>query len=310
VSYAKRYLPWIALVAVWILWGSTYLAIRVAVETIPPFLMVGTRYVIAGMLLGALQYAFAKEKPSFPTMRELRRLAITGVLLLVIGNGILSLAETRIPSGTAALILASTPIFMLIFEAIRVRKMMSWASIAGLLIGSAGMFLLVGDQSGAGNMFFAVLILVGSISWALGTIYSRTTQHHHALSAPLEMTIGGVIAILTGLALGEAGHLSIAAVSAQSLYGMLWLITGGAMAGYTAYSFVLRTLPAATVSTYGYVNPIVAVILGATILHEPVTWNVLAGGAAVILSVVVILVGNRKNPSEDVSMDLAEDAVA
>jgi drug/metabolite transporter (DMT)-like permease len=310
VSQVKRYLPWIALVAVWILWGSTYLAIRVAVETIPPFLMIGTRYMIAGILLGAIQYALAKTKPAMPTPSELKRITIMGVLLLVIGNGMLSFAETRIPSGTAALILASTPILMLIFEAIRVRQMMSWASIAGLLIGSAGMVLLVGQQHGAANVFMAVLILVGSTSWALGTIYSRTTQNHYALSAPLEMTIGGAIAVLVGLALGEASHLSVAAISAESVWGMLWLITGGAMAGYTAYTFILRTLPAATVSTYGYVNPIVAVILGATILHEPVTWSELAGGAAVILSVVVILVGNRSKPAQDVSMDLAEDAVA
>jgi drug/metabolite transporter (DMT)-like permease len=110
VSSIKRYFPWIALIAVWILWGSTYLAIRVAVETIPPYLMVGTRYIIAGILLGALQYALAKEKPKMPTLHELRRIAITGILLLVIGNGILCLAETRIPSGISALIVASVPI--------------------------------------------------------------------------------------------------------------------------------------------------------------------------------------------------------
>ena len=113
----------------------------------------------------------------------------------------------------------------------------------------------------------------------------------------------------SGLALGEASHLSFAAISAQSIWGMLWLITGGAMAGYTAYTYIVHNLPASTVATYGYVNPIVAVILGAAVLHEPVTWSVIAGGAAVILSVVVILVGNRRKENEDVSMDLAEDAV-
>ncbi len=309
MSSIKRYFPWIALVAVWILWGSTYLAIRVAVETIPPYLMVGTRYIIAGVLLGTLQYAFAKNKPAMPTLRELRRIAITGVLLLVIGNGILCLAETRIPSGISALIVASVPIWMLIFESIRTRVMMSWASIAGLLIGSVGMIVLVGQQSGRTNVLYATLILVGSVAWALGSIYSRSTKNHHPLTAPLEMTIGGFVAVGVGLALGEASHLSFAAISAQSLYGMLWLITGGALAGYTAYTYIVHNLPASTVATYGYVNPIVAVILGAAVLHEPVTWSVIAGGAAVILSVVVILVGNRRKETRDVSMDLAEDAV-
>jgi drug/metabolite transporter (DMT)-like permease len=310
VSPVKRYLPWIALVAVWILWGSTYTAIRVAVETIPPYLMVGTRYIIAGILLGALQWAFLKTKPSMPTPAQLGRIAITAVLLLVIGNGILCLAETRVPSAVAALIVASTPIWMLIFESIRTRTMMSWASIAGLLIGSAGMVVLVGQQSGSANLFYAVLILLGSIAWALGSIYSRGTSNHHPLTAPLEMLAGGFIAVIVGFALGEGSHFSFAAVTAQSVWGMVWLITGGAMAGYTAYSYIVRTLPASTVATYGYVNPIVAVILGAVVLHEPVTLTVIAGGAAVILSVVVILLGNRRKQDEDISMDLAEDAVA
>ena len=203
MSSVKRYFPWIALVAVWILWGSTYLAIRVAVETIPPYLMVGTRYIIAGILLGALQYALAKQKPAMPTLRELRRIAITGILLLVIGNGILCLAETRIPSGISALIVASVPIWMLIFESIRTRTMMSWASIAGLLIGSVGMIVLVGQQSGQTNVLYATLILVGSVAWALGSIYSRTTKNHHPLTAPLEMTIGGFVAVGVGTRAGR-----------------------------------------------------------------------------------------------------------
>jgi drug/metabolite transporter (DMT)-like permease len=309
VGTVKKYLPWIALGAVWILWGSTYLAIRVAVETLPPYLMVGTRYVIAGVLLGALQWAFAKQKPSMPTRKELGRIAVTAVLLLVIGNGLLCFTETRVPSGIAALLVASVPIWMLVLESIRLRTMMSWASVAGLLAGSAGMVLLVGEQSRSANAFYAVLILIGSFAWALGTIYARGTEHHHPLSAPLEMSIGGAVAVVVGLLIGEAQHFSLAAVSAQSIYGMLWLITGGAMAGYTAFAFIVRTLPAPTVATYGYVNPIVAVILGAAVLHEPVTWNVVAGGAAVILSVVIILVGNRRKQVEE-DLLLAEDAVA
>ena len=290
----RRYLPWIALIAIWFLWGSTYLAIRVAVETLPPYLMIGTRYAIAGALLLGLHWGLARRgrKPPLPSPRQLLHVAVTGVLLLTIGNGLLAVAETRVDTSIAALLLASTPIWMLIMEAIRVRKPISGAAIAGLVVGSAGIALLVGGPSGRADLFYSVLILASAFSWALGSVYARGAEHH-PLAAPFEMLAGGGLAVVVGLCLGEASHLALAHVSLQSWLGMLWLITGGAMAGYTAFAYAVRTLPAATVSTYAYVNPVVAVILGVTFLHEPVTWNLVAGGAAVLLSVVVILWGDR-----------------
>jgi drug/metabolite transporter (DMT)-like permease len=307
MTSARRYLAWISLVAVWVLWGSTYLAIRVGVETLPPYLMIGVRYVIAGALLYAIHYALAPKfrKPSLPSPRQFAHIAVTGVLLLVIGNGLLAVSETRVPSGLSALLLASTPIWMLVLEAIRVRKPIGFTSIAGMVIGSIGIALLVGEPAG-GNAFYAIVILFSGFAWALGSVYARGTEHH-PLAAPLEMLVGGVLSVIVGSALGEWSRLSLAAVSPQSWMGMLWLITGGALAGYTAYAFVVRTLPAATVSTYSYVNPVVAVILGATLLHEPVTWNILAGGTAVVASVVVILLGNRR-PERETCNALAEDA--
>src|SRR5579862_2735008 len=215
---ARRYLPWLALVAVYILWGSTYSAIRVGVETIPPYLMIGVRYIIAGVLLYGIQYAIASPKPKLPGRKELLRIAVTGILLLVLGNGLLSFAETRVPSSIAALLVATMPIFMLVLEALRTRTMLSSSSIAGLIIGSAGVVMLVGEQSGHANALYAGLILFGSFAWALGTIFARGSAHH-PLTAPLEMTFGGIVAVGVGLALGEANHFVIAQVSAQSLYG-------------------------------------------------------------------------------------------
>jgi len=291
---ARRYLPWIALVAIWFLWGSTYLAIRVGVETIPPYLMIGVRYMIAGILLFALMRALAPRdrKPPLPSPKQVAHIAITGVLLLTIGNGLLSVSETRVDTSIAALLTASTPIWMLLLEALRVRKPISTASIAGLIVGTLGIGLLVGAPSGQADLFYTMLLLLSAFSWALGSVYARATEHH-PLAAPIEMFIGGALAAIVGLCLGEASHLDLARISLQSWLGMLWLITGGAMAGYTAFAFAVRTLPAATVATYCYVNPVVAVLLGVTFLHEPLTWSVAAGGAAVIASVVVILVGNR-----------------
>jgi drug/metabolite transporter (DMT)-like permease len=259
--------------------------------------MIGTRYIIAGLLLYAIQYAIASPKPTLPRRNDLVRIAITGVLLLVLGNGLLAFAETRVPSGIAALLVATMPIFMLVLEALRTRTMMSLSSIAGLVIGSAGVVLLVGEQSGHANGLYAGLILFGSFAWAFGTIFARETKHH-PLTAPLEMTFGGIVAVIVGLVLGEANHFTLAQVTPQSWYGMLWLITGGAMVGYTAFSFIVRTLPAPVVATYAYVNPVVAVILGVLLLREPVAWNVVLGGVAVVASVVVILVGNRRLENE------------
>ncbi len=283
-------LAWISLAIVYLVWGSTYLGIRVAVTTLPPYLMTGTRFLIAGALLFGLQWLAAKEKPALPSRAELLRIAIVAVSLIVVGNGLLCVAETRVESGTSALLLASTPIWMLLLDAMLARKAPAAPAVGGVLLGTAGIALLVGKGAGHADLLFAGIILVASIFWAAGSIYARGSEHR-AITASLEMTIGGAISIVVGLLLGEGSHLRIAAISGPSLWGMAWLITAGAMLGYSAYAYAVRTLPTTTVATYGYVNPVVAVILGALILREPVTWNIVAGGAAVIASVVLILLG-------------------
>jgi drug/metabolite transporter (DMT)-like permease len=291
-------LSWISLAAVYLLWGSTYLGIRVAVATIPPYLMTGTRYVVAGALLFALQWIFSKEKPSLPSRAEMRRIAVIATLLLPIGNGLLCVGETRVATGTAALLIASSPIFMVGLDAVAARTVPSLISIGGILLGSIGIVALVSERPGHADALMAVLILISSFSWALGSVYARGRSEHHPLTASLEMLVGGALSVVVGLAIGEAAQLRLAAISPVSLWGMAWLIVGGAMVGYTAFAYAVRTLPTATVATYGYVNPVVAVILGAALLHEPVTWRLLTGGAAVIASVVLILIGNRRAAQE------------
>jgi drug/metabolite transporter (DMT)-like permease len=297
VTRRNRALPWVALIVVYLVWGSTYLGIRVAVTTIPPYLMTGFRYLIAGSLLFAWQWFASKEKPVMPSRAQLVHIAIAAVLLLVVGNGLLCVAETRVESGTSALLLASTPIWMLLLAALQARRAPHGAEIAGIVLGAAGIAALVGKSAGHADAFFASIILIAALSWALGSVYVRG-KDHRPITASLEMSAGGLLCIVVGLLAGEASHLRIQAISAASLWGMSWLITGGAMIGYTAYAYAVRTLPTATVATSGYVNPVVAVILGAIVLHEPVTWNVLAGGAAVIVAVVLILVGGRRMTEE------------
>jgi drug/metabolite transporter (DMT)-like permease len=297
---APKALPWISLVVVYFVWGSTYLGIRVAVESIPPYLMTGCRYVIAGTLLFGLQWLFAKQKPAFPNRGQMLRIVITAVLLLVIGNGLLCMVETRVESGTAALLIASTPIWMMLLDALRARRVPSLVAIAGMIVGTAGIVALVGKSASRADVLLSALLLVASLSWAAGSIYASGGKHH-PLTASLEMTLGGIFSSIVGLALGEAEHFKLAAVTEQSIWGMLWLITAGAMLGYSAYAYAVRTLPALTVATYAYVNPIVAVILGLLILREPVTWNVVAGGAAIVVSVVLVLLGSPKTAEEAVA---------
>ena len=293
-------LPWIALFVVYLVWGSTYLGIRVAVASIPPYLMTGCRYIIAGLLLFALQWLFTKEKPPMPTREQLARIAITAVLLLVIGNGLLCVVETRQQSSTSALLIASTPIWMVLLDSLRARRMPGAVAIAGMVVGTAGIVALVGKSPSHSDALLSALLLLASLSWAVGSIYASDGKHH-PFTAALEMTMGGFFSLAVGLALGEAAHFTLATITAQSLWGMLWLITAGAMLGYTAYAYVVRTLPAPTVATYAYVNPIVAVILGVLILREPVTWHIVAGGAAIVASVVLILLGSRKTAEEAVA---------
>jgi drug/metabolite transporter (DMT)-like permease len=302
VTRRSNALPWISLVAVYLLWGSTYLGIRVAVATIPPYLMLGVRYMIAGGLLFGLQWLTAKEKPAMPRREGLVQIAVTSVLLLVIGNGFLCIAETRVESGTSALLVATMPIWLLLIDALLARKAPSIWAIVGVALGTAGIATLVGKGSGHANLFFASLLVVGSISWAGGSIYARG-KDHGPLTAALEMFIGGLFCTLVAIALGEASHLDVAAISPASTWGMLWLITGGAMVGYSAFAYAVRTLPTPTVATYAYVNPVVAVILGAILLHESITWNIVLGGAAVVASVLVILIGNRQAAEELTASD-------
>lgn len=293
----RRALPWIALIVVYFVWGSTYLGIRVAVATIPPYLMTGCRWIVAGGLLFAIQWLTAMQTRQLPSRAEVGRAAVTAVLLIVGGNGLLCVAEQHVESGTAALIIAGTPIWMVLIDGIFERKMPNRSVIAGLIVGTAGTIVLVGNLSRGGDALYALLILLASLSWALGSVYARG-KPHRTFTASLEMLVGGALSIAVGLAVGEWSHVRIAAISPASLWGMLWLITAGAMLGYSAYAYAVRTLPTATVATYAYVNPVVAVVLGTLILRERISSTLLAGGAAIVVSVVLILTGSRQTSEE------------
>jgi drug/metabolite transporter (DMT)-like permease len=297
-------LPWVSLFTVWILWGSTYLGIRVAVETIPPFLMAGVRYLIAGSLLSGAMLLWRRELLAQLRAPQWRSLATTAFLLLGIGNGFLCYAEMTVHSGIAAIVVATVPIWMVVIASVLSRSRITLGSSIGLVLGTIGIAALAGVPGGGVPLVPTLLMLFGSFSWALGSVYARrhAEMRVNPIIPALEMFIGGIILVIMGLATGEAAHFHLRAVTAASADGFLWLVGPGAFVGYTAYNYAVRTLPTHIVATYGYVNPIVAVALGAWLLHEPITLNVILGGAAIVLAVVAILKSpaNAKRNHSDV----------
>jgi drug/metabolite transporter (DMT)-like permease len=284
-------MPWVALVTVWIVWGSTYLGIRVAVETIPPLLMAATRFLVAGGLLFAIAWVRLAPAERRVTWTHLRSVFIVGGLLLTGGNGGVSVAETTLASGLAALIVATVPAWMVIINAVATRTRPTRAVIVALVLGAAGVAVLMGGPGGELDIGAAGIVLVASVLWAAGTIYARSAPlpRDLLLTTSLEMLAGGLLLLVLGLAAGELPQLDLAAVSLRSAVGLVWIIGAGAMVGFTAYIYANSKLSSETVGTYAYVNPVVAVVLGALIDQEPVTASVLVGGAIIVCSVVIIV---------------------
>jgi drug/metabolite transporter (DMT)-like permease len=304
-------LAWVALIGVWFLWGSTYIGIRYAVETIPPFLMAGSRYVLAGSILLAVLALSRRTIPRIPR-RQLLSTAIAGGAMLLGGNGLLSFGEQHLHSGVAALLVATVPLVMIVESGLVRHRGIAGRSIVAIVLGTAGVLILVGTPGSAINYGSAAIVLVGSFFWASGSIYATIGEmpSDPLLSTGLQMFFGGLLLTCAAVGTGEVASFHIAAVTTTSFLGWLWLIGPGAIVGFSAYSYSLQNLPTSTVATYAYVNPVVAVILGAAIGDQPLTVGLLVGGTAVILAVAVTLVKRRERvPEASVSAEgLAEIA--
>ncbi|TDD70289.1 EamA family transporter [Jiangella aurantiaca] len=305
---------WAALIVVYVVWGSTYLAIRVVVEAdIPPFLGMGLRFLVAGLLLlGFLRLRHGRERIRVGR-RELRGAAVMGLLLLVLGNGMVAVAEQTVPSGLAALIVGAISLwFVLLQVAGGIRPpALTWA---GVLIGLAGVAVISLPRGGIEGVeaWGVGILLLATISWAFGSYFSpRLGLPRNALVASAyEMLAGGVMLLVISAASGELGHVDPAAVPARGWLALAYLILLGSLLGYTAYGYLLANAPLSLIGTYAYVNPVVAVILGWAILSEPVTSIMMIGGALVVGGVVLVVNGERtsakKERTED-SADLAPD---
>jgi drug/metabolite transporter (DMT)-like permease len=289
----------LAFAAVYIIWGSTYLAIRYAVETIPPFFMAGCRFVIAGAALYLWSRAGGAARPS---RRDWAGAALIGALLLLTGNGGLCWAEQRVPSGLAALLLASIPIWMVLLDSLRSGgTRLGLQVIGGMAMGVAGLALLVGPAhlwgSSRVNLAGAAVLMLASFSWSLGSILSHKVKlpPSSLLAAAMEMLAGGALLLLLGVLSGEGLQLHLSGVALRSLLGLVYLILAGSLLGFTAYLWLLRSVPTARVSTYAFVNPAVAVFLGWALGSEPLTGRELLASVTIIAG-VAILITHRPNP--------------
>jgi drug/metabolite transporter (DMT)-like permease len=300
-SAASSAAIWAALAAVYVAWGGTYLAIRVAIETLPPLLMASVRFLVAGALLYVWAVRRGDREGDRPTARQWRAAAIIGVALLLGGNGFVVLAEQRVASGIAALLVATVPLWMVVLATLVLRERVRWLEWLGLVVGFGGLALMAFpsgpqplDPLGIGMVVFA------SVSWAAGSLYARRAPmpSRPLVGVAMEMLTGGVALGIAGILAGELGDVHPERFSFESILGLLYLIVMGSWVAFSAYVWLLRVARTSLVSTYAYVNPIVAVLLGWLILSEPITARTLVAGLVILVGVALIVSARSAAPDD------------
>lgn len=297
---------WLAMGLVYVIWGSTYFAIRIAVRTLPPLLSASGRFLVAGAIM--LGIAAVRGQLRGITWRGVGLAAVPGVLLIAGGNGGVVIGEQTVPSAYAALIIAATPLLMAVMEMVLDRRLVGPRVGAGLLVGFGGLALLL--RPGPGSPIpipGALVILAGAVAWAAGSVFAqrRNTGMATGVASAMQMLIGGLAMGVLGLVSRESLPPALTAGVATSLWAMAYLVVFGALVGYTAYYWLLRQAPISVVSTYAYVNPVVAVLLGLLFLGEPFGGFQFVAAAVILVGVALIVSAPRPAPAKKTELRAA-----
>jgi len=294
----RRLLPWLALLVVYVVWGSTYMAIRIAVREMPPFAAAALRFGASGLVMAAIAF-FMDREHGRPTRRQLADYALVGVLLLAFGNAMVMWAEQRISSGITALIVGMVPTWLTLFDGLRPQgqpwTLRVWL---GVMVGMAGVALVARPGGGieAGHWPAVAMLMLASIAWSIGSLYSQSVPRRLPLfsAAAVEMIAGALLLAFESRLMREDLGRFVSA-SPQAWLALVYLAVFGSLVGFTAFAFCLNELPATTVGTYAYVNPVVAVLLGSVFLGEPLSAG-LVTGAVLILGAVLLTTTRRRPP--------------
>jgi drug/metabolite transporter (DMT)-like permease len=287
---------WAALAIVYVVWGSTYLAIRYAIETMPPLLSAGIRFVLAGLVLLAVVVAVRGRGALRVTRAQAVTAAVSGVLLLCGGNGLVSVAEQRVDSGLAALLVACIPLWIVVLRML-LGDRPGLATAGGVVLGFAGVTLIfVPGDGGETDLGYAALCVLAALSWAVGSLLvtRRPVPADPLTLTTIEMLAGGAVLLVVAAGHGELAGFSVAEVSGRSWLALGYLVVFGSLVAFTAYVWLLGNAPVSLVSTYAYVNPAVAVLLGALLAGERLTGAALAGGLVVLAAIAVVVTAESR----------------
>jgi drug/metabolite transporter (DMT)-like permease len=296
----RRILPWIALATIYVVWGSTYMAIRVVVREMPPFAAAGFRFLVAGLLMAAVA-SFTDRAHGRPSRRQILDYALAGLLLLAVGNGLVMWSEKRIPSSIAALIVASVPLWLTLFDGFRPTGQRWTVRVwTGTIVGLVGVVLVARPEGGIdpGHWSSILALQAATLAWTAGTLHAQSVRRRLPLgsAAAIEMVAGAIALLVVSRVLGEDLS-AFASAGRDAWLGLLYLTVFGSLVGFTAFAYCINELPASTVGTYAYVNPVVAVFLGAVFLDERLTPGLLAGGALILAAVVITTIRRRPRPA-------------
>lgn len=310
-SRAPGWLVWAALGAVYLIWGTTYLAIAVVVKTMPPLLSAGSRFIVAGLVMAVVIGALRGWRELRLTRRQIAASALVGLALLLGGNGLVMLGEETVPSGLAALIIGVVPLWIVLLRFANGERV-GRGTLFGVLLGFAGAALLVSRALSGEIDLIGMLMLIGAdVSWALGSFYSRRLPlpRDPFVSSAAQMFCGGIALTAVGVGAGEVSRVQPASFAPESLAALVYLVVFGSIVAFSAYTWLLQNAPVSKVSTYAYVNPVVAIFLGWLVLNEPITAAMLLGGAMIVISVALV-VRTESRPPEAITAPAAPPAAA